>query len=316
MRASTLLNAVLELPGVRVSKAAVVGGEVRVTVRLRRRRLGCPRCGFSTRHRYDTRDVDSSWRHLDMAGRVCRIQLRRRRLRCPEHGVRTEGVPFARDGSGHTRDFEDLVAWLVTKTDKTTVAGFARTSWRTVGAICERVAADVLDPDRLCGLVDIGVDEISWRKHHRYLTLVSDHDTGKIIWGKPGKDTDTLNAFFDELPDGAAEAIEAVSMDMGPAYAKAVRERAPSAAICFDPFHVVKLVTAALDTVRRQVWQAARTARPAHRQGLQGRAVGVAEEPRRPHRHASRDAAGDETHRRNTLACLPPQRIPAGGVRR
>jgi len=259
VRASTLLNAVLELPGVRVSKAAVVGGEVRVTVRLRRRRLGCPRCGFSTRHRYDTRDVDSSWRHLDMAGRVCRIQLRRRRLRCPEHGVRTEGVPFARDGSGHTRDFEDLVAWLVTKTDKTTVAGFARTSWRTVGAICERVAADVLDPDRLCGLVDIGVDEISWRKHHRYLTLVSDHDTGKIIWGKPGKDTDTLNAFFDELPDGAAEAIEAVSMDMGPAYAKAVRERAPSAAICFDPFHVVKLVTDALDTVRRQVWQAART---------------------------------------------------------
>src|ERR1700704_1531793 len=92
--------------------------------------------------------------------------------------------------SSLTRDVEDLVAWLVTKTDKTTVSGFVRVSWRTVGAICERVAADVLDPDRLCGLVDIGVDEISWRKHHRYLTLVSDHDTGKIIWGKAGKDTE------------------------------------------------------------------------------------------------------------------------------
>jgi transposase len=236
VRASTLLNAVLELPGVRVGKVAVVDGELRVRVGLRRRRLACPRCGFTTRHRYDTRAVDSSWRHLDMGGRICRIVLLRRRLRCPE----------------------DLVAWLVTKTDKTTVAGFARTSWRTVGAVCERVAADVLDQDRLCGLVDIGVDEISWRKHHRYLTLVSDHDTGKIIWGKPGKDTDTLNAFFDELPDGA-ESIEAVSMDMGPAYAKAVRERAPSAVICFDPFHVIKLVTDALDTVRRQVWQTART---------------------------------------------------------
>ena len=52
------------------------------------------------------------------------------------------------------------MAWLLTKTDKTTVAGFARTSWRTVGAVCERVAADVLDQDRRCGLVDIGVDEI------------------------------------------------------------------------------------------------------------------------------------------------------------
>ena len=90
------------------------------------------------------------------------------------------------------------------------------------------------------------------------MTLVLDHDTGKMIWGKPGKDTDTLNAFFDELPDGA-ESIEAVSMDMGPAYAKAVRERAPSAAICFDPSILIKLVTDALDTVRRQVWQTART---------------------------------------------------------
>ena len=185
--------------------------------------------------------------------------MRRRRLRCPDHGVLVEGVPFARDRSGHTREFEDLMAWLATKTDKTTISAFARVSWRTVGAICERVAAEVLDPDRLSGLVDIGVDEISWRKHHKYLTLVSNHDTGKIVWGRAGRDAATLNAFFDALPDGAAEGIEAVSMDLGPAYAKAVRDRAPGAVICFDPFHVVKLATDALEALRRQVWQAART---------------------------------------------------------
>lgn len=258
MRASTLLNALFELPGVRVGAAVVEDGELRVTASLCRRRLQCPYCPFSTRHRYDTREVDSSWRHLDTAGRICRILLRRRRLRCPDHGVLAEAVPFARPDSRHTRDFEDLVAWLVTKTDKTTVSSFARVAWRTVGAICERVVVDVLDPDRLRGLVDIGVDEISWRTHHRYLTLVSDHDTSTIVWGRPGKDTATLHGFFDELPDGGAS-IEAVSMDMGPAYAKAVRERAPAAVICFDPFHVIKLATDGLDAVRRQVWQAART---------------------------------------------------------
>jgi transposase len=105
------------------------------------------------------------------------------------------------------------------------------------GVICERVSGDVLDPDRLSGLVDIGVDEISWKKHHNYLTLVSNHATGKIVWGKAGKDTETLNAFFDELPEGAAEKLEAVSMDLGPAYAKSVRTRAPRATICFDPFY-------------------------------------------------------------------------------
>ena len=189
MRASTLLNAVFDLSGVRVCDAAVVEGELRVMVRRRRRRLVCPQCRFTTRHRYDTREVDSSWRHLDLGGRTCRVVMRRRRLRCPEHGVLAEGVPFARPGSGHTRDFEDLVAWLATKTDKTTISAFARISWRTVGAICQRVVTDVLDAARLSGLVDIGVDEISWRKHQRYLTLVSNHDTGKIIWGKAGKDT-------------------------------------------------------------------------------------------------------------------------------
>lgn len=258
MRASTLLNALFELPGVRVGAAVVEDGELRVTASLCRRRLQCPYCPFSTRHRYDTREVDSSWRHLDTAGRICRILLRRRRLRCPDHGVLAEAVSFARPDSRHTRDFEDLVAWLVTKTDKTTVSSFARVAWRTVGAICERVVVDVLDPDRLRGLVDIGVDEISWRTHHRYLTLVSDHDTSTIVWGRTGKDTATLHGFFDELPDGGAS-IEAVSMDMGPAYAKAVRERAPAAVICFDPFHVIKLATDGLDAVRRQVWQAART---------------------------------------------------------
>jgi transposase len=266
VRATTLLNRLLNLPGTAVVdpgswQVEPGGGEVLVRVGLTRRQLVCPHCGFRSAVRYDTREVDSSWRHLDLAGRVCRVRLRRRRLRCPEHGVVAEEVPFARPGSGFTRDFEQLVAWLVTKADKTTICEFARIAWRTVGAIAARVAADELDPGRLAGLVDIGVDEISWKKHHHYLTLVSNHTTGKIVWGKPGKDTETLNAFFDEVGQTGTETIEAVSMDLGPAFAKSVRARAPRATICFDAFHVVKLATEALDAVRRQVWQSARTLR-------------------------------------------------------
>ncbi len=90
------------------------------------------------------------------------------------------------------------------------------------------------------------------------MTLVSDHDTSTIVWGAAGKDAAALGRFFDDLPEGGAEEIEAVSMDLGPAYAKTVRERAPHAVICFDPFHVVKLAGDALDSARRQVWQSAR----------------------------------------------------------
>lgn len=262
VRATTLLNRVLDLPGVNVSgvgpQALIGSAPLVIDVSLQRRQLVCSRCSFTTKRRYDLRDVDSRWRHLDLVGRVCWLRMRRRRLACPSHGVVSEGVPFARAGSRFTSAFEDLVVWLVTRSDKTTVATFARVAWRTVGAMCQRVAAEVVDPARLEGLVDIGVDEISWRKHHKYLTLVTNHETSTVVWGAPGKDSATLGKFFDELGAERAAGIEAVSMDLGPAYSKTVRERAPDAVICFDPFHVVKLAGDALDAVRRQEWQAAR----------------------------------------------------------
>lgn len=259
MRASTLLNRVLCLAKTTVRDVELCGDRVRVEVRPQRRRMRCPHCAFTTSHRYDTREVDSTWRHLDLGGQICVLTLRRRRLACPQHGIVTEGVDFARPGSRFTRDFEDLVVWLATKTDKTTVSTFTRVAWRTVGAMCARVVDERLDPGRFDHLVDIGVDEISWRRHHKYLTLVSDHATGKIIWGTEGKNAAALGRFFTEaLPAGAAERIEAVSMDLGPAYIKAAREHIPCATVCFDPFHVIKLATDALDDLRRQAWQAAR----------------------------------------------------------
>ena len=260
MRATTLLNRVLCLPKTSVRDVEVTAAGVTVWVRPHQRVLSCPHCDFRTRHRYDTREVDSSWRHLDLGGRVCVLKLRRRRLACVEHGVLTEAVPFARPGSGFTTEFEELAVWLASRCDKTTVSTFCRVTWRTVGAICARMVAEKLDPDRFANLVEIGVDEISWRRHHKYLTLVSDHRSGKIVWGAPGKSAATLDGFFTEaLPEGAGAAIEAVSMDLGPAFAKSVRTHAPQAVICFDPFHIVKLATDALDDVRRQGWQLART---------------------------------------------------------
>jgi transposase len=227
-----------------------------VDVGLRRRRLCCPACPFSTAARYDTRPVCSSWRHTDMGRWKVVVRASLRRLVCPTHGVRVEAVPFARHRSGFSRDFEDLVAFLATKTDKTTIGRLSRVDWDSVGRICERVVADGLDPGRLDGLVSIGVDEVSWRRHHRYLTLVTDHVGKKIVWGAEGKDTATLDAFFDDLGSERSAQIEAVSMDMGAAFNKSVRApgHAPQAVICIDPFHAVKLVTDALDVVRRLTW--------------------------------------------------------------
>jgi transposase len=260
VRVTTAFKRLLRLEGVNVTSVEFLASMVVVTVALRRRRLVCGRCGHTTRFRYDTRPELSTWRHLDLG--VWRVELRAslRRLRCPSHGVVVEAVPFARPGAHLTRDLDDLLAWLATRMDKTSIARLCRVSWRTVGRACERVVASELDPGRLDGLFRIGVDEISWRKHHKYLSLVVDHDRAQVIWGAAGRDAKTLDQFFDELGPDRSAAIEAISMDLGPAYLKSVSAEghAPQALVCADPFHLVKLVGDALDEVRRDLWQSLR----------------------------------------------------------
>jgi len=241
---------------VNVTDVSFLPALIVVTVALRRSRLVCPHCRHKTRFRYDTRPAPGAWRHLDMGTWRVEVRCGLRRLRCPTHGVVVEGVPFARPGAHLTRDFDDLLAWLATRMDKTSVSALCRVSWRTVGRACERVVATELDPDRLNGLFRIGVDEISWRKHHRYLTLVVDHDRHRVIWGASGRDSTTLDRFFDELSVERSAQIEAVSMDLGPAFLKSVRKpgHAPQALVCADPFHVIQLAGKALDEVRRELW--------------------------------------------------------------
>jgi transposase len=168
--------------------------------------------------------------------------------------VVVEAVDFARHGARFTRDVEDLVAWLATRTDKTAICRLCRVNWRTVGAIIERVVADELDPHRLDDLYEIGIDEVSYRKQHHYLTIVANHRTGDVVWADEGKDTAAVERFYDALGEARSHQLRAVSMDMGKAYPNVTRQRAPQATICWDPYHIVAMATRELDVVRRGQW--------------------------------------------------------------
>jgi transposase len=274
---------------VSVRKVSFEPGCVVVSVALRRRRLECPKCSYSTAHRESVQHHDSVWRHLDLGAWRLEIHARLRRLRCPEHGALVEGVPFARYGARFTADFENLVAWLATKTDKTAICRLTRIDWQTVGRIIERVGDELLDESRLDDLFEISIDEVAWRKGHRYLTLVGDHRRRAVVWGTEGKGKAAADEFFQELDpleqveQDAADSAEiqaqapaeeqaeqkigeraaklvAVSMDMTGGYAKSVREHAPQATIVIDNYHVVQLATKALDEVRREHWNELRQA--------------------------------------------------------
>jgi transposase len=240
VRATTAFKRLLRLPGASILDVCFSAEGVVVSVRLRRRRRVCAGCG-QTGDRLQVHDRRSKrWRHLDLGATRCIIECELRRLRCPTCGVRLEPVPWARPGAAHTRDLEDVVAWLAQQMAFAPIARLLRIGWHTIGPIVARVVSDQLDERRLQGLVAIGVDEISWRRHHRYLTTVADHATGAIVWCAAGRNSATLQGFFDLLGPRKTS-IQAVSIDMSGEYQRAIRAAVPDAEICFDPFHVVRV---------------------------------------------------------------------------
>lgn len=258
MRVTTAFNRLLAIPGASVRSVRFEQDGVVVDLRRRRRRLVCPRCGCLGRGGYDQRER-RRWRHLDLGGVRCFLECQLRRFPCPGcRKVVTEAVPWARPGARFTRDFEDVVAWLAQQAAFSVIARLLRVSWRSVGRIVARVIAEELDRRRLHDLYLIGVDEVSYRRGYRYLTLVANHQEGAVVWAGEGKGAATLERFFDALGADETAKIRAVSLDMAGGYQKAVAKRAPQATVCFDPFHVVQLANHALDTVRRQEWRALR----------------------------------------------------------
>jgi transposase len=221
------------------------------------------RCGVCRRRSpgFDLGEGRRRWRALDLGTTLAYVEAGAPRVSCRRHGVVVCAVPWARHQSRFTRAFEDQVCWLAVNTSKTAVAQLMRIAWRTVGAICERVAAEAQrEVDLLDGLRRIGIDEISHLKGHRYLTVVVDHDSGRLVWAAAGRDRKTVERFLDALGHERCTQLELVSADMASWIAGPISERCPNAVLCVDPFHVVQLATDALDEIRRQVWNQARGA--------------------------------------------------------
>lgn len=238
-----------------------IGDEGEVVVSARPDWRERDRCGICRRRcpGFDLGEGRRRWRALDLGTTLAFVEAEAPRVTCRRHGVVVCAVPWARHRSRFTRSFEDQVAWLAVNTSKSAVAALMRVAWRTVGGICERVCAEaVREVDLLAGLRRIGIDEISHRKGQRYLTIVVDHDTGRLVWAAAGRDRKTVEAFLDALGEERCKQVELVSCDMAGWIAAAIADRLPDAVRCVDPFHVVSLATDALDEIRREVWNQAR----------------------------------------------------------
>lgn len=249
MRVTTVFNRVLGLAATRVIGVRLEHDSIVATVESTKRVPVCP-CGHRTWSIYDRRT--RRWRHLDACGTRIVLEAEIRRIDCRGCGkVRSERVPWARPGGRHTYAFENMVLWCARRMDKTAVAELMRIAWSTVDIMIGRAAGDPAS-QRLDGLRRIGVDEISYKRGHHFLTVVCDHDSGDVVWACEGKDAAALTSFYTALGPERCAQLEAVSMDLGIAYRHATRRAAPQARICADPFHLLKLASETIDVVRQR----------------------------------------------------------------
>ncbi len=177
-----------------------------------RARCRCPECG--RRGRRAESEV-RRWRTLDVHGKRCFLEYDLPGIDCPEHGKVAAAVPRARHDDRFSRPCEDHAAWTAAHMAWTRAAGLLRISWDALANITARVTADAAaGRDRLEGLRRIGIDEKSWGKRgDQYLTVVTDHDAGKIAWIGQGRCQETVAAFFDALGEDRAGLLTHVSAD-------------------------------------------------------------------------------------------------------
>ena len=217
----------------------------------------CPKDGVSVKGR-------RQWRSLDFGSILVEIESDTQRINCPEHGRIVADVPWAYPGSRFTKDFDLTVGWLAVYLPRSVVSEYMRIDWKTVGRCVSRTLHEI-EPERNVrrnGLVHIGIDETSYKKGHKYITIVLNHDTNTVVWAAPGHGKKVLEQFYRSLTPEQLASIKVVTGDGARWITDCANEFTPDCERCVDPFHVVEWAMDALDEVRREVWREAYSKAP------------------------------------------------------
>lgn len=210
----------------------------------------CPECG-QTGVWHDSRERE--WRHLDAMGHEVRLRCAVPRCRCAVHGVKGVGVPWAEPESRHTLHFEAFaVAVMLACRSLTQAADLLRLHWDSVQRLIDRAVARGLARRSTAGVCRVGLDEKSFQRGQRYVSLMSDLEGRRVLEVVPGRDTAQALALWAALPESQRAKVEAAAMDMGANFVAATREAAPQAAIVHDRFHVSQHLNKAVDKTRRE----------------------------------------------------------------
>jgi len=240
----------------RVTEVAFSEAEGRLDIRLDfppGSRFCCPECGEGRCAVHDSRE--RTWRHLNFFQHETQLHARQPRVRCSKHGVKTVEVPWARPHIGFTLLMEAFILALVengmTPKQVGRVIGEHDTRiWRVLQHYVDKARAEA----DYSSVTAIGLDETSRAKGHNYITVFMEVDAARALFVTEGRDARTVRRFRQDLEahGGKAEQVEEACLDMSPAYICGLEQEFLRTQMTFDPFHLMKLMNAAVDEVRRQ----------------------------------------------------------------
>lgn len=211
----------------------------------------CPKCKQACKL-HDHKPV-RRWRHLDTCQFQTVIECRIPRTKCETDGILQLDVPWAEPGSGFTALFEALIIDWLHEASVSAISEQFGLTWDQVDGIRGRAVKRGLARRETREHKNLGLDEVSYQKHHEYATIVLDKDTDTVLEVLDDRKEEGVRTFLEGLTEAQKDAVESVSMDMWPAFIGAVRKTIPDAEnkICFDHFHIAQAFTKAVDSVRK-----------------------------------------------------------------
>ena len=250
MLVESIVRETLGLKDHRVLAVEETGSGLVARLELKQQRhLPCSKCGRRqpVRDRLDIR----SFRHVPLWGISVTLEYAPARVKCRRCGIKVERIPWARGKSPLSRalvvvlaTWARLLAWEV-------VAKLFHLSWGTVRAAVKQAVEHGLRYRQVGSVLYIGIDEISRRRGHIYHTQVYDLENKRLLWSGEGRDTATLQRFFDEWGPERTARLDAICCDMWNPYIDVIKERAPHATLVFDKFHLIRHLLEAINDVRK-----------------------------------------------------------------
>lgn len=245
---------------VKVVYQSVISEPPRALIRIepdQRFRPACHACGGPARcvHSHTRKFV----RDLDFGGHEMLLQVEHRKIWC-DHcgGVRVEQLDFADASQRVTNRLAAYAAALCELgMSVQAVARHLDLDPKTVKAIDKAALQVTFGETRYEGLQRLAIDEIAVRKGHSYMTVVLDYDTGRVVWMGEGRQIETLDKFFTDMPENVRNGIRAVAIDMWEPYINSIRKWCLNADIVFDLFHVVKAFNKVIDDIRNEEFRKA-----------------------------------------------------------